>query len=59
MLYAGIAYHKRYSQVHVIDEQGRTRVTARLANDLPCLRGFSLSWLSRVGQWWKRAGTGG
>jgi transposase len=40
MLYAGIDYHKRYSQVHVIDEQGRTRVTARLANDLASLRGF-------------------
>jgi hypothetical protein len=23
MLYAGIDYHKRYSQVHVVDEQGR------------------------------------
>ncbi len=33
MLYAGIDYHKRYSQVHVIDENGRTRATARLAND--------------------------
>ena len=30
MLYAGIDYHKRYSQVHVIDERGRTRATARL-----------------------------
>jgi hypothetical protein len=33
MLYAGIDYHKRYSQVHVIDHGGRTRATARLAND--------------------------
>ena len=33
MLYAGIDYHKRYSQVHVIDQGGRTRATARLAND--------------------------
>src|SRR5215472_14293590 len=33
MLYAGIDYHKRYSQVHVIDHMGRTRATARLAND--------------------------
>ena len=33
MLYAGIDYHKRYSQVHVIDHIGRTRATARLAND--------------------------
>jgi len=33
MLYAGIDYHKRYSQVQVIDHDGRTRVTARLAND--------------------------
>ena len=33
MLYAGIDYHKRYSQVHVIDQSGRTRTTARLAND--------------------------
>ena len=40
MLYAGVDYHKRYSQAHVIDEQGRTRVTARLANDLLSGRGF-------------------
>ena len=33
MLYAGIDYHKRYLQVHVIDQSGRTRATARLAND--------------------------
>src|SRR5215471_12262194 len=33
MLYAGIDYHKRYSQVHVIDDGGRTRATARLANN--------------------------
>ena len=33
MLYAGIDYHKRYSQVHVIDHDGRMRATARLAND--------------------------
>ena len=40
MLYAGVDYHKRYSQVHVIDEQGRTRASARLANDFTTLRGF-------------------
>ena len=40
MLYAGIDYHKRYSQVHVIDERGRTRATARLANDFGTLHGF-------------------
>ncbi len=28
MLYAGVDYHKRYSQVHVIDEHGRTRASA-------------------------------
>jgi hypothetical protein len=33
MLYAGIDYHKRYAQVHVIDHDGRTRATVRLAND--------------------------
>jgi hypothetical protein len=33
MLYAGIDYHKRYSQLHVIDQSGRARATARLAND--------------------------
>ena len=40
MLYAGIDYHKWYSQVHVIDERGRTRATARLANDFGTLHGF-------------------
>ncbi len=40
MLYAGIDYHKRYSQVHVIDERGQTRATARLANDFGTLKGF-------------------
>jgi hypothetical protein len=29
MLYAGVDYHKRYSQVHVVDERGGTRATAR------------------------------
>ena len=33
MLYAGIYYHKRCSQVRVIDEGGRTGATAWLAND--------------------------
>lgn len=32
-LYAGIDYRKRYSQVHIIDQGGRTRTTAQLAND--------------------------
>jgi transposase len=40
MLYAGVDYHKRYSQVHVIDEHGRTRARARLANDFTALRDF-------------------
>lgn len=43
MLYAGIDYHKRYSQVHVIDERGRTRANARLANDFRTLNGFFAS----------------
>ena len=30
MLYAEIEYHKRYSQVHVIEERGPTCATARL-----------------------------
>jgi transposase len=40
MLYAGIDYHKRYSQVHVIDERGRTCATARLANYFGTVSGF-------------------
>jgi transposase len=40
MLYAGVDYHKRYSQVHVVDERGGTRATARLANDFGTLKGF-------------------
>src|SRR5215467_5603840 len=40
MLYAGIDYHKRYSQVHVVDERGRTRASARLTNDLLTVSGF-------------------
>ena len=40
MLYAGIDYHKRYSQVHVVDEGGRTRASARLANDLMTVSRF-------------------
>jgi hypothetical protein len=38
MLYAGIDYHKRYSQVNVIDEKGRKQASARLPNDLACIR---------------------
>jgi hypothetical protein len=37
---AGIDFHKRYSQVHVIDERGRTCATARLANDFRTVHGF-------------------
>lgn len=33
MLYAGVDYDNRYSQVHVIHQNGRTRAAARLAND--------------------------
>ena len=46
MLYAGVDYHKRYSQVHVIDEHGRTRARARLANDFAGLCDFfaGLGW---------------
>jgi hypothetical protein len=33
MLYAGVDYHKRYWQVHVVEERGRTRARARSAND--------------------------
>jgi transposase len=40
MLYAGVDYHKRYSQVHVVDERGGTRATARLANDFGTLKEF-------------------
>ncbi len=40
MLYAGVDYHKRYSQVHVIDEHGRTRARARLTNEFSALRRF-------------------
>ena len=40
MLCAGIDFHKGYSQVHVIDERGRTCATARLANDFRTVHGF-------------------
>jgi transposase len=40
MLYAGVDYHKRYWQVHVVDERGRTRARARSANDFATLNGF-------------------
>jgi hypothetical protein len=40
MLYTGIDYHKRYSQVRVVDERGRTRASARLTNDLLTVSGF-------------------
>ncbi len=40
MLYAGVDYHKRYSQVHVIEQGGRIRTTARLANDEATVRKF-------------------
>ena len=46
MLYAGIDYHKRYSQVHVVDEGGRTRASARLTNDLVTVSGFFAGWES-------------
>jgi hypothetical protein len=40
MLYARVDGHKRYSQVPVIDERGRTQATARLADDFGTLKGF-------------------
>jgi hypothetical protein len=58
MLYAGIDYHKRYSQVHVIDHSGRTRATVRLANDGLTVEKFFKSLGSHARQCWKRAGTG-
>lgn len=40
MLYAGIDYHKRYSQVNVIDEKGRKQASARLPNDFGAIEDF-------------------
>ena len=40
MLYVGVDYHKRHSQVHVVDERGGTRVIARLVNDSGTLKGL-------------------
>ena len=67
MLYAGIDYHKRYSQVHVIDHNGRTRATARLANDgltvgkffqslgEPCAAALEAGWIWGVRYDWLAA----
>jgi transposase len=40
MLYVGIDYHKRYSQVNAIDEQGQQRAASRLPNDPRALATF-------------------
>jgi hypothetical protein len=40
MLYVGIDYHKRYSQVNAIDEQGPQRAASRLPNDPRALATF-------------------
>ncbi|MFQ5881617.1 MAG: IS110 family transposase [Candidatus Methylomirabilales bacterium] len=36
----GLDYHKRYSQVNALDEQGQKRVSARLPNDFSALQAF-------------------
>ena len=58
MLYAGIDYHKRYSQVHVVDERGRTRASARLTYDLVTVRRFFGGWENPAALQSKKAGTG-
>ena len=40
MLYAGLDYHKRYSVVQAMDEQGRKRERARLPNEFKAVRDF-------------------
>jgi len=40
MLYAGLDYHKRYSVVQTMDEQGRQRGRARLPNEFEAVRGY-------------------
>lgn len=40
MLYAGLDYHKRYSVVQAMDEQGRKRERARLPNEFEAVRDF-------------------
>ena len=47
MLYVGIDYHKRYSQVSAIDERGKRKVHCRLSNDFSTVEGFFRS-LDRV-----------
>lgn len=40
MLYVGIDYHKRYSQVNAVDERGKARAHSRLANDFCTIETF-------------------
>ncbi len=40
MLYVGIDYHKRYSHVNALEEQGQKRASARLPNDFSALQAF-------------------
>jgi len=44
MLYVGVDYHKRYSQVNAIDEKGNRRINIWLPNDF--VSGLSGSGLS-------------
>jgi len=40
MLYVGVDYHKRYSQVNVVDERGESRARARLSNEFDEIETF-------------------
>lgn len=40
MLYVGIDYHKRYTQVNAIDETGKARAHSRLSNELSTVESF-------------------
>jgi transposase len=43
MLYVGIDYHKRYSQVNAVDERGRRKAHVRLPNDFVQIQNFFLT----------------
>jgi hypothetical protein len=40
MLYVGIDYHKRYSQVNAVDEKGKRLAHSRLVNDFCTIETF-------------------
>jgi hypothetical protein len=58
MLYAGVGYRKRYLQVYVVDEQGRTAPGRGWRTSWSRWADFSPPSVNRLRRWWKRAGTG-